>query len=124
MASPEADIWVGIVWIPMLKGDRFETAQRAAHIYKDQRVQQFYDAEHHAGKAVAQSVGGTGEIAWDIYLFYPEGSLWENAPPLPEIWMHQLSASWADAVYRHCGADLTKHLHTTMDKLTRNGDDG
>ncbi|HZG67578.1 MAG TPA: hypothetical protein VEZ12_12595 [Herpetosiphonaceae bacterium] len=117
-------MWVGIVWVPMLVEDGVEAAERAARRFNDTRVEQFYDAGHHAGKAIAAGLGGPGEIAWDIYLFYPAGSLWQNAPPLPEVWMHQLSASWAPAAYRRCGPDLTEHLHTTMDRLTRRGGDG
>ncbi len=108
----------------MLTEDRAEAAERAARRFSDARVEQFYDAGHHAGKAIAAGLRGRREIAWDIYLFYPAGSLWQNAPPLPKAWMHQLSASWAPAVYRRCGADLAEHLHTTMDRLTRRGDGG
>ena len=108
----------------MLPEDGVETAERAARRFDDTWVEQFYDARHHAGKAIAAELGGPGEIAWDIYLFYPAGSLWQDAPPLPEAWMHQLSASWAQAAHRRCGAELTEHLHSTMDRLTRRGDGG
>jgi hypothetical protein len=29
-------------------------------------------------------------VAWDIFLLYGAGILWDDAPPVPDFWMHQL----------------------------------
>ena len=29
-------------------------------------------------------------VAWDIFLLYRAGVRWEEAPPAPDFWMHQL----------------------------------
>ena len=80
----------------MMGSDTFEAAQKATEKFKDKRVKQFYDQHQLAGKALAKSLGHEGKVAWDIYLFYPVKSLWEELPPPPEAYMHQLPDSWAD----------------------------
>jgi hypothetical protein len=80
----------------MMGGDTLEAAQKAFGKFKDERVTQFYDPEKAAGRAFPKSLGHEGEIAWDFYLFYPVQSVWQEFPPVPELYMHQLRDSWAD----------------------------
>lgn len=114
---PQATIGVGIVWINMLTGDTEAAAAESAQIVDDARVRHFYDPEQRAGKAVAQSLGWEGKVAWDIYLFYPKGSRWGDSPPVPSRWMYQLSESWVDPAHYRWGDDLLAELHETMNKL-------
>lgn len=80
----------------MMSGDVYEAAQKAAKKYKDGRVMHFYDPHQLSGRALAQSLGHSGKVAWDMYLFYPSGAQWRDLPPAPRIYMHQLRDSWAD----------------------------
>lgn len=80
----------------MMGGDSYKAAQKAAGKFKDGRVRQFYDPGKVAGKAFSKSLGHDGNVAWDIYLFYPVQSEWQELPPVPEVFMHQLRDSWAD----------------------------
>jgi hypothetical protein len=93
---PHADMDLLVIWIPMMSGDTYDAAQKAAKKFKDKRVKQFYDAQQLAGRAIAKSLGHDNRVAWDIYLFYPPGAQWQDLPPQPEAFMHQLRDSWAD----------------------------
>jgi hypothetical protein len=115
---PDADISGSIVWINMLQGDTHATAQESARILDDARVRHFHDPRRRTGKAIARSLGGQSEVAWDIYLFFAEGRNWVGEPPPPVEWTHQLSAGWADPEHLRFGDDLVKELHRIMKKLT------
>lgn len=94
-------------------------ALKAAHSIREPRVRHFYDAQKVVGRAIARSLGGDGQIAWDIYLFYETGVTWQQRPPEPVAWAHQLAAcDWADTAHRRCGEDLLKELRRVMDNLT------
>lgn len=80
----------------MMSGDSYEAAQKSTGKFKDRRVRQFYDPRQMAGKAFSKSLSHDGEVAWDFYLFYPVQSEWQELPPVPEVYMHQLRDSWAD----------------------------
>ncbi|MGH9486725.1 MAG: hypothetical protein ACRD04_03950 [Terriglobales bacterium] len=82
----------------------------AKRLAGDARVDQFYDPKDLTGAAIARALGASpGRSAWDIYLFYPPGELWESTPPAPSAWMHQLG--WLSWSHHHSGKDLSRHLH-------------
>ena len=115
---PLADISVSIVWIDMVALDSEDTARVSAKIVEDPRVCHFHDPEKRAGKAIAESLGGQDKVAWDMYLFYTKGSEWDDGPPMPADWVHQLQGTnWADPARCHCGSDLVEELHKAMSKL-------
>ena len=70
-----------------------------------------------AGKAFAGSLGHKDKVAWDIYLFYPEKSMWKELPPQPEAYMHQLRDSWADQSCLFEKDQLRAKLTETMKSL-------
>jgi len=116
---PHADIGACIVWINMLPQDGLATAKLAAQIVADPRACHLHDPEKLAGKAIAASLGGKDKVAWDIYLFYQAGSAWNDSPPTPIHWAHQLQGSqWADSAHHHSGDDLVRELHRIMQNLT------
>lgn len=80
----------------MMNSDTCEAARKAVRKFKDTRVKQFYDPNQTVGRAIAESLGNDGKIAWDFYLFYPAPSEWGDLPPVPEAYFHQLRDSWAD----------------------------
>jgi hypothetical protein len=114
---PDADICISIVWINKLSDDSEQTAQKAAAMFKNPCVVHFYDSKQSSGKAIANCLGWTGRVAWDIYLFYKSGAEWGNVPPLPIYWMHQLKDSWADKEHFHTRDGLVKELLNAMTKL-------
>ena len=114
---PDADICISIVWIKKLSGDSEQTAKKAAAMFQDHRVAHFYDSNKSSGKAIANRLGWTGQVAWDIYLFYEAGVEWTKTEPPPAYWMHQLKDSWADKAHFRTGDGLVKELLNVMTKL-------
>lgn len=99
-------------------GDSYEAAQKAVGKFKKyKRVKQFYDPKQLAGKAFAGSIGHDGEVAWDFYLFYPAQSVWQELPPVPDVYFHQLRDSWADQNCLFEKKMLTAKLNETIQLL-------
>ena len=116
---PHAEIGVGIVWVTMLPFDNVLTSSLMALTMRAPCVRHFYDPGKRAGRAIAQSLGGQGKVAWDGYLFYSTGVEWSDGPPSPARWAHQLSgSSWADPARYRRGSDLIEELYEAMHQLT------
>ena len=114
------DISVIIVWTNMLKADDKDNAFRAASMFKDPSIVQYFDAENKFGDIVAQRLNPKGEKAWDIYMFFDKEDQWSNSMPRPFEYAHQLSESlhpWADQTKYFCGEDLTKRLNDITTSL-------
>lgn len=110
----EKDISVIIVWTNMLKSDDKENAYKAASMFKDPSIVQYFDSENRFGDIVARRLNPKGEKAWDIYMFFDKEDQWSNSIPRPFEYAHQLSESlhpWADNTKYFCGKDLTKRLN-------------
>ena len=86
-------------------------------MFNDPRIAHFYDSKESSGKAIASCVGWTGQVAWDIYLFYEPGVEWVNPAPQPAHWMHQLKDRWAEKSHFRTGDGLVKELLEAMTKL-------
>ena len=116
-AFPDADLDVLVIWISMMEADKYDAAEEAAGKFSDARVRQFYDPQRVAGRALAKRLGHSGEIAWDMYFFYPAGAIWQKLPPHPEAYAHQLRGGWADQ--RRCFEDdrLRVELTEIMKRL-------
>ena len=114
---PDADIAASIVWIPILNKDSIDTALPSVKYLSDKRFQHFYDHDQIAGKAVAESIGWDGHVAWDIYLLYAPHTGWNKVPPAPESWMHQLKNSWAHREHFRTGDGLVNALFKAMTTL-------
>ena len=78
----------------------------------------FYDQDQIVGKEIAKRIGWDGHVAWDIYLFYAPYATWNNGPPEPKSWMHQLKDSWAHKAHFRTGGDLIKALSNAMTALS------
>jgi hypothetical protein len=111
---PKADISIAIVWINKLAADSKTAAEKTAETFNDSRVYQFYDPQQLSGQVIADSIGWHGRIAWDIYLFYTAGSKWNDMPPSPVDWVHQLKDQWADSDRLRIGDDLVRTLNEIM----------
>ncbi len=80
-----------IVWVPMLPDDSDSTAREACALVPDRRAAHFWDAEARLPGLFAGVLGlPEGWSAWDVYLAYAAGVTWEEQPPAPGYWEHQL----------------------------------
>ena len=83
----------------------------------DSRIQHFYDSHKTVGRIIADSVGWSDSVAWDIYLFYLPQTERLKTPPKPKFWMHQLKDDWASGAQYRTGDDLKSELANSMRKL-------
>ena len=116
----EKDINVIIVWTNMLKSDDKENAFKAASMFKDPSIVQYFDGENKFGDLVARRLSPKGEKAWDIYMFFDKEDSWNTSVPRPFEYAHQLSASfhpWADNTKYFCGKELVKRLNDITTSL-------
>ena len=114
------DISVIIVWTNMLKADDKDNAFKAASMFKDPSIVQYFDADNKFGDIVAKRINPKAEKAWDIYMFFDKDDQWTNAIPRPFEYAHQLSEDlhpWADQTKYFCGKDLTKRLNDITTSL-------
>ena len=90
---------------------------RAIAAFPDPQASHFYDAGRLSGRGVAAALGGhSGSIAWDAYLVYGPGVRWEESPPVPHDWVHQLQGSrWADPARYRTGAALVGALRAAVE---------
>ncbi len=125
MSTPTpAEIELFIVWLPMLAGDTAGVAAQAAGSAGwGQRAHHFWDPGRLAGAAIARGLARElGTIAWDIYLFYRPGCTWDDEPPEPAGWVHQLERSvWADPTRYRTGPALIAALREMLDQVAGRG---
>ncbi len=86
------DLAVLSVWMPVLKSDNAEAAKNAEPLLPDPRVIHYWDADNSLGKLYGRqlTLPRGRQLAWDIYFVYAPGVRWEDEPPAPTAWMHQL----------------------------------
>ncbi|NOY69412.1 MAG: hypothetical protein GXP53_07975 [Deltaproteobacteria bacterium] len=74
--------------------DSIEAARTNEAAFSDVRVSHFWDPERLLGGLVAKTLL-LKKTAWDIYMLYDRGILWEGATfPQPFFWMAQLPSEW------------------------------
>jgi hypothetical protein len=85
-----------ILWLPVLEADTPQAAERVQEgLPADDRLSHFWDHDLTLSRAY-HGVLQLGQrprphrIAWDIFLLYGAGVVWNGNPPMPEFWMHQL----------------------------------
>jgi hypothetical protein len=81
---------VYIVWLPIFGGDFKGEARKLSNSFRDKRVAYYLDPESSTGKQWERVLKTNRSIAWDVYLLYGASGSWEDDPPLPDFWMHQL----------------------------------
>lgn len=101
-----------IVWTNMLQSDGENTAFRAASLFKNKNIIQFFDAENKFGDVAAKAIHPAGEQAWDIYMFFDNDTQWNKSLPRPFEYAHQLgpTRTWVDQTKYFCGGELTERL--------------
>jgi len=114
------DLSVIIIWTNMLKTDNKNSAYKAASLFKDPSIIQFFDSENKFGDLVAERLNPHGKKAWDIYMFFDKDVQWNKDFPRPFEYVHQLSSSahpWVDKTKYFCGDELTKRLDEIVTTL-------
>jgi hypothetical protein len=54
-------------------------------------VQHFWDPDGTLAAPFKSVLALPGRVrAWDVYLLYPPGARWDDLPPAPAYWQHQL----------------------------------
>ena len=114
---PDANLDILIVWLKMYDADSLEVVQEAARLFsQDPRVTQFYDPAKACGMEVAKDLGAeSGEVAWDVYLFYAPQAEWDEQPLVPVDWVYQpggINLAEPDRSFQ--GDQLTKKLREIM----------
>ena len=78
------------IWLPIMDGDNLVSADLQSEKFKDDRITHVWDPERLLGNRFAKVLNLKG-IAWDIYMLYVPGVIWNSdVPPEPTFWMHQL----------------------------------
>lgn len=84
------DLRVFVVWEPILHADHERAARRSSVVLDDPRTTQFWIPSRDVGMMFRKPLGLESEPAWDVYLVYPRGVRWEDDPPKPAFFMHQM----------------------------------
>jgi len=108
-----------VVWIEMLPEDRAADIPALAQELAEHHIRWFHDPRRRAGRAIAESLGAAGQVAWDVYLFFDADAEWKDQLPEPRYWAHQLSDSWADATRQHFGDQLEPELGCLLKRILR-----
>lgn len=117
-AIDDANLRVYFVWLPIMLTDNAAAAEDMAAEQKDARAHIYWDPKRQLGDAMGAAMtlphrppaddDHANGVAWDIYLLYPPGVTWEDTPPLPDHWQHQLTGLPADNALD--GATLTREV--------------
>lgn len=91
-AIDSEDLAVHVVWMPVLQSDNFEAAKKAPALVPDGRALHYWDGDQDLGRLYGRIVElpRGRELAWDIYFVFEPGVIWEELPPYPSEWAHQL----------------------------------
>jgi hypothetical protein len=80
-----------VVWVPILKTDQDPPDQETRALVPDGRAVHYWDADGIVSPLFAAALGlSPGYPAWDVYLIYGPDVRWEDGPPTPVYWHHQL----------------------------------
>lgn len=85
-----------ILWLPVLEADTPQAAEQVqGRLPVDNRLGHFWDQDlmlsrtYHRVLQLGQRPR-RHRVAWDLFLLYGAGVVWQTEPPLPVFWMHQL----------------------------------
>ena len=91
MGDPRLRVYV--VWVPIIRSDKRPPDPSTRSLVPDKRASHYWDAKPALPLAFREPLGLPEEhVAWDAYLLYPKGITWEDTPPKPAYWEHQLTA--------------------------------
>lgn len=91
------NLTVYAVWEPILKTDDERSSRKATTLIPDDRVSNYWVDTRAVGELFQAPIDLTTEPAWDVYLVYAPGAMWEeDGPPRPDYFMHQLGGRLPD----------------------------
>ena len=87
---------VFVVWLPVLRADTRSSMAAAMKNISDKRVKHYWDGNKKLGYRFGKVVelperqGKRLTLAWDVYFAFGADKKWDDDPPKPSDWMHQL----------------------------------
>lgn len=127
---PDQPLRVFVVWVPMVRRDAEAAVPAATRAVPDPRAHHFWDGRRELARAYAsilrlrydlatfdralifrwmlrvrELLRGESDLqhAWDVYLLFDRQARWDELPPAPHFWQHQLRIS---PINRRDGAEL------------------
>jgi hypothetical protein len=88
--APDDRVRVYVIWDPIFGGNFDVEVKKLSSGFPDKRVSYYKDPDSLAGNLWERVLKTQREIAWDVYLLYGADAQWDEQPPQPEFWMHQL----------------------------------
>jgi hypothetical protein len=88
---PDDRVRAYVVWLPIFGGNFKGAAQELSSTFPDNRVSYYLDPDSLTGNGWERVLKTEREMAWDVYFLYGPTARWEQEPPIPDFWMHQLS---------------------------------
>jgi hypothetical protein len=85
-----------ILWLPVLEADTPHAAEQVqVRLPADDRLGHFWDHDLRLSRAYHRVLqlglrSKRHRVVWDVFLLYGAGIVWDDMPPVPEFWMHQL----------------------------------
>ncbi len=81
---------VHVVWSSQL-GARAKHVAGGAALMQDARATHYWDPDRRVGAAFQEQIANLGSPAWDVWMLFAPGVVWEgDGPPAPTWWEHQL----------------------------------
>lgn len=113
--EPDPKLVGFVIWVPMLNG-KASNVPDAMKLAQDPRVHHYWDQTNDLGIAFQQLLPIATGPAWDVYMLYAPGAVWNGRqPPRPLFWMHQLAITNAPhldpAVFAQRAVSLLSQNH-------------
>jgi hypothetical protein len=87
---PDDRVAAYVIWDPVFGGNFDSESKNLPKSFPDKRVQYFKDPDSLSGTLWKRVLKLFRPLAWDVYMLYGAQAQWDNDPPLPDFWMHQL----------------------------------
>jgi hypothetical protein len=82
---------VHVVWSSQI-GAKAKHVAGGGRLMEDERAFHYWDPKRRIGAAFQQHIAHMSSPAWDVWMLFAPGVLWEGeSPPAPTWWEHQLS---------------------------------
>ena len=86
------NLTVHVVWSSQ-SGAKAKHVAGGAELMQDERAAHYWDPDRRVGAAFQHHIANVGSPAWDVWMLFAPGVVWEGeTPPPPSWWEHQLSA--------------------------------
>jgi hypothetical protein len=112
---PDDRVAAYVIWDPIYGGNFDSESKNLPKTFRDKRVHYFKDPNSLAGTQWRQVLKLFRPVAWDVYLLYGADAEWQEEPPQPDFWMHQLGGIKLAPVLE--GEKFTEELKGLLNKL-------